>query len=130
MSTRFTLWCESDEDGGPEVEAIAQADGVPGLRLDPSEWTTWLEEHRHHEMSLVVQVPAGPLGLPFFRVNRGGITFEVPEPDAVECATAWSDYRKEYGVSVSRSVREQEHEAFKAGWAAARGTADTGGVQR
>lgn len=131
MSTTFHLWCDTDEDGGPEVEAVHQEDGVPGLRLNPGGWVAWLDEHQNHALSLVVQVPdVGPLGLPFFRVNRGGIKFEVPDRDGVDCAVDWSDFRKEYGVHADRAAREREHRAFKAGWAAARGTADTGGVQR
>jgi len=50
--------------------------------------------------------------------------------DRVEIATAWSDYRKDYGVSADPDVRAQEHKAFVAGWRAARGASDAGGVQR
>lgn len=45
-------------------------------------------------------------------------------------ATAWSDFRKEYGVSVDDATRAAEYRSFKAGWDAARGTLDIGGVQR
>lgn len=45
-------------------------------------------------------------------------------------ACAWSDYRKEYGVSADDRTRAREYACFKAGWAAARGTLDVGGVQR
>lgn len=45
-------------------------------------------------------------------------------------ACAWSDYRKEYGVSADPEVLKREHRAFTAGWQAARGTLDIGGVQR
>lgn len=43
----------------------------------------------------------------------------------VDRACAWADYRKEYGA---RGV--VEHKAFCAGWDAARGRLDVGGVQR
>ena len=43
----------------------------------------------------------------------------------VDRACAWADYRKEYGA---RGV--VEHKAFCAGWDAARGRLDIGGVQR
>lgn len=130
MTATFHLWCDTDEDGGPDIEAVKREDGVPGVRLNPGAWSDWLLEHREHELQVVLETPSGALGLPFFRVNRGRIQFVLRTSEEVEVATAWSDYRKEYGVSVSRSVREQEHAGFKAGWAAARGTADTGGVQR
>lgn len=130
MTATFHLWCDTDEDGGPETGVVSREDGVPGLRLEPGTWSDWLLEHREHDLHIILETPAGALGLPVFRATRGGIQFVVRTPEEVECAAAWSDYRKEYGVSVSRSVREQEHAAFKAGWAAARGTADTGGVQR
>lgn len=45
-------------------------------------------------------------------------------------ACAWSDFRKEYGVSANDETRAAEYRSFKAGWAAARGTLDVGGVQR
>lgn len=45
-------------------------------------------------------------------------------------AAAWSDFRKEYGVSNDDVTRAAEYQAFKAGWAAAKGTLDIGGVQR
>lgn len=45
-------------------------------------------------------------------------------------ACAWSDYRKEYGVSADDAVRRREYMAFTAGWQAAKGTLDIGGVQR
>lgn len=50
--------------------------------------------------------------------------------DEVEAAAAWSDYRKAYGVSASKDDRAHEHQAFLAGWAAARGSADADTVQR
>lgn len=50
--------------------------------------------------------------------------------DEIALATAWSDFRKEYGVSANDETRKAEHRAFKAGWAAAKGTLDIGGVQR
>lgn len=50
--------------------------------------------------------------------------------EEIALATAWSDFRKEYGVSADDATRAKEHAAFKAGWAAARGTLDIGGVQR
>ena len=52
----------------------------------------------------------------------------APEPehnDSLNRASAWSDYRSEYGVHGTQSHRD-----FCAGWDAARGTLDIGGVQR
>lgn len=40
--------------------------------------------------------------------------------DQIEMACAWSDYRKQYGVSPDDHVRRMEHLAFKAGWEAAK----------
>lgn len=59
----------------------------------------------------------------------------VPAPDTrredhLDAACAWSDFRKDYGVSGDDKVRRQEHRAFMAGWQSARGTIDAGGVQR
>ena len=49
------------------------------------------------------------------------------DPDAIDCACAWSDYRKDYGVSqVDLAVA---HRAFLAGWKAAR-EGDQSGVLR
>ena len=50
--------------------------------------------------------------------------------DEIELATAWSDFRKEYGVSANDATRAKEYRSFKAGWEAAKGTLDIGGVQR
>lgn len=50
--------------------------------------------------------------------------------DQIQRACAWSDYRKEYGVSSDDAVRDKEHKAFTAGWDAAKGNLDAGGVQR
>lgn len=50
--------------------------------------------------------------------------------EAVEAACAWSDYRKDYGVSSEKHVRVLEHKAFLAGRQSALGTLDAGGVQR
>ncbi|WP_454729001.1 hypothetical protein [Cellulosimicrobium protaetiae] len=50
--------------------------------------------------------------------------------ESVETACAWSDYRKDYGVSVDEAERAREHAAFTAGWQAARGTLDAGGPLR
>lgn len=130
MSAQFHLWCDTDEESGPETGVVSRDDGVPGLRLDPGAWSDWLLAHREHDLSIVLEVPVGKIALPVFQMNRGGIQFEVRDQDAIDVAAAWSDFRKEYGVSVSRSVREQEHAAFKAGWAAAKGNLDAGGVQR
>jgi hypothetical protein len=44
--------------------------------------------------------------------------------DQILMACAWSDYRKEYGATAD------QYAAFTAGWQAARGTLDIGGVQR
>ncbi|MFJ2298126.1 hypothetical protein [Oerskovia paurometabola] len=54
----------------------------------------------------------------------------TPGEDHLDAACAWSDFRKDYGVSGDDKVRRQEHRAFMAGWQSARGTIDTGGVQR
>lgn len=64
--------------------------------------------------------------------NGGGGNRPCPEaqptPVAFEAdtdrAVAWADYRKEYGASRA------EHKAFRAGWDAAKGDLDVGGVQR
>jgi hypothetical protein len=50
--------------------------------------------------------------------------------ETVETAYAWSDYRKDYGVSADDRVRDLEHKAFMAGRQSARGKLDAGGVQR
>lgn len=50
--------------------------------------------------------------------------------DETARAAAWSDFRKEYGVSSDDQTRAAEHRAFVAGWDAARGMLDVGGVQR
>lgn len=119
------VWCDTDEEGGPELKR--SAGGV--TLLDHEAWSAWLIEHEFHDLSLVAE-GAGPHGLPYFRANRGGIQFQLTTEDVAAIAAAWSDYRKEYGVSPSKEQRVQEHEAFKAGWAAARGQLDAGGVQR
>lgn len=64
--------------------------------------------------------------------------YDVPEnqrrvdmtEDEISLATAWSDFRKEYGVSADDRTRAAEYRSFAAGWAAAKGTLDVGGVQR
>lgn len=50
--------------------------------------------------------------------------------EPVQMAAAWSDYRKDYGVSQDKTARIREHAAFMAGWNAAMGRLDAGGVQR
>ena len=45
----------------------------------------------------------------------------------IDCACAWSDYRKEYGVREADLVAA--HKAFRAGWKAAR-EGDQSGVVR
>jgi hypothetical protein len=52
------------------------------------------------------------------------------DEEKAEIAAAWSDFRKEYGVSANERVRRLEHRAFVAGWKSARGQLDAGGVQR
>lgn len=42
------------------------------------------------------------------------------DDEAVEMACAWSDYRKEYGVSSDDKVRSKEYAAFTEGWKAGR----------
>ena len=42
----------------------------------------------------------------------------VTDKDAANCA--WSDFRKDYGVSANEYIRTTEHRAFHAGWEAAR----------
>lgn len=54
----------------------------------------------------------------------------VRTEDEIALATAWSDFRKEYGVSANDATRAKEYRSFKAGWEAAKGTLDIGGVQR
>lgn len=51
--------------------------------------------------------------------------------DQIELACAWTDYRADYGVSADPAALRREHEAFKAGWDAARQPKGTDrGVQR
>lgn len=121
MTGRFTLWCNSDDDGGPDL--VRTDDGVE--LVEPDAWWAWLDEHRHHDLSLVVE---NLTGLPFFQATRGAIKFKTG--DEIEAACAWSNYRSEYGVHADRTVREREHAGFLAGWAAARGTLDVDSVQR
>lgn len=121
MTQRFTVWCNTDEDGGPDL--IRTEDRTELVDVDA--WSTWLEEHAHHDLSLVVE---NLTGLPFFQANRGGIKFKTE--DEIRAACAWSDYRKAYGVSVDIETRLHEHAAFLAGWAAANGKLDADGVQR
>lgn len=125
MSTTFTVWCDTDEEGGPDLQRAAGGSSL----LNPDAWSAWLIEHEHHDISLVPE-NSRAFGLPFIQTARGGIRFEVKTEDAIEVACAWTDYRKEYGVSPSKDERAREHAAFKAGWAAAKGTLDVGGVQR
>lgn len=123
MTGRFTLWCNTDEDGGPDLRHTDA-----GVELvDAESWSTWLDEHRHHDLSLVVE---NLTGLPFFQVNREKIVFKVRTEDDIQAACAWSNYRSEYGVHADRKVREREHAGFLAGWAAARGKLDVDSVQR
>ena len=116
MSTGFTVWCDTDGEAGPELKRSAGGTAL----LDPDAWSAWLIEHQYHDMSLVVE-NSGPFGLPPFQVNRGAIRFVVRTADEVEAAAAWADYRQAYGVSFSKEDRVHEHQAFLAGWAAARG---------
>jgi hypothetical protein len=66
--------------------------------------------------------------------DLGALLAAHPAPtlgeDHLDAACAWSDFRRDYGVSGDDKVRRQEHRAFMAGWQSARGTIDTGGVQR
>lgn len=116
MSTGFTVWCDTDEEAGPDLQRSAGGTAL----LDPEAWSAWLIEHQYHDMSLVVE-NSGPFGLPHFQVNRGAIRFVVRTADEVEAAAAWSDYREAYGTSASKEDRAHEHQVFLAGWAAARG---------
>lgn len=50
-----------------------------------------------------------------------------PDPDAIEAACAWADYRKDYGLSTEHM--KTAHSAFLAGWKAAR-EGDQSGVLR
>lgn len=115
MSTVFTVWCDTDEEAGPELKRSA---GGPAL-LDLEAWSAWLIQHEYHDMSLVAE-NTSPVGLPRFQVNRGAIRFIVRTADEVEAAAAWADFRKEYGTSASKDDRAYERQAFLAGWAAAR----------
>lgn len=52
-------------------------------------------------------------------------TRRITDDETIERACDWSDYRKHYGVSRDPVLLGREHQAFKAGWDAARiGTAD------
>lgn len=115
MGTVFTVWCDTDEEGGPELKRSA---GGPAL-LDPDAWSAWLIEHQHHDMSLIAE-NTNPFGLPEFRVNCGGIRFNVTSEDEVQAGACWGEYRAEYGVHASKETRKRENAAFLAGWAAAR----------
>lgn len=115
MSSVFTVWCDTDEDAGPELKRTA---GGVAL-LDPEAWSAWLVEHEYHDMSLVVE-NSSPYGLPYFRASRGGIRFQVKTADEIEATAAWADYRKTHGTLASKEDRVHEHQAFLAGWAAAR----------
>lgn len=50
------------------------------------------------------------------------------DDEKIDRALAWADYHKEYGVHPDSAHRE--YCAFVAGWDAARGRIDLGGVQR
>lgn len=113
MTQRFTVWCNTDEDCGPD---LIRTDDATQL-VDVDGWSAWLDEHHHHDLSLIVE---NLTGLPFFRANRGGIRFEVPTEDEIRAAYAWKNFRTQHGVHASKEVRESEHAAFLAGWAAAR----------
>src|SRR5690606_40695801 len=54
------------------------------------------------------------------RHQREGVTMPDHDDEAVEMACAWSDYRKEYGVSSDDKVRSKEYAAFTEGWKAGR----------
>lgn len=55
----------------------------------------------------------------------------MPETtDNTDRACAWSDFRKEYGVSANDQTRQAEYRAFCAGWDAAQGALDVGGPLR
>lgn len=125
MSTVFTVWCDTDDEAGPDLKRTAGGTAL----LDPDAWSAWLIEHEYHEMSLIVE-NSSPFGLPRFQVNRCAIRFNVKTADEVEAAAAWSDYRKAYGTNASKEGRAHEHKVFLAGWAAARGLADADAVQR
>ena len=43
-----------------------------------------------------------------------------PDPAAIDAACAWSDFRKDYGVSSNDETRRAEHRAFLAGFQAGR----------
>lgn len=58
-------------------------------------------------------------------VAAAGATPQEREDENLARASAWSDYRAEYGVHGAQSHRD-----FCAGWDAARGTLDTGRGQR
>lgn len=47
-----------------------------------------------------------------------GPVLRDPEEESAELACAWSDYRKDYGISEEHM--NAAHKAFKAGWKAAR----------
>lgn len=125
MSTHFHAWCDTDEEAGPQIRRSPSGT----LLENPEAWAEWLIEHEYHDISLVTE-GSSPFGLPWFQANREAIQFKVRTEDDVLAACAWSDFRKEYGVSTDDETRKAEHRAFLAGWGAGKGTLDIGGVQR
>jgi hypothetical protein len=100
------IWRTTEYSTLPSSFAIAQANAVP-LDVDTS---TTTEPEAEALASVAVPVCVGD------------------EP--VEMACAWSDFRKDYGVSADESARAREHQAFMAGWLAASGRLDAGGSLR
>lgn len=123
MSSVFTVWCDTDEEAGPDLQ---RSPGGASL-LDPDAWSAWLIEHQYHDLSLVLESTA-PFGLPAFQASRGGIRFQLRTQDEVDALKAWAEYRKAAGTSASKEDRVHERAAFLAGWAAVRH--DAGGGQR
>ncbi len=58
-------------------------------------------------------------------LTAAGVAPQEPSDDNLARASAWSDYRSEYGVHGAQSHRD-----FCAGWDAARGVLDIGRSQR
>ena len=44
----------------------------------------------------------------------------VSSEESERLAVAWSDYRRDYGVSAVEAMRRREHRAFAAGWSSGR----------
>lgn len=96
-------------------------------------WPDLLRGLLRRRLQLTVLVDAdGPTVAAVMNLKRTEGTSATAQSDdaAAEMACDWSDYRKEYGVSADDKARSREHQAFTAGWKAAKGTLDVGGPLR